>query len=98
MISYEEFKAGVATLAATNAMVTIATVDGDGNGILTGTEIDDLYHLVITKAKQWNYSVTDDTWNALKAAGAQANSENAAVVTMLEIAKFQVFAGNVFLN
>jgi len=51
-----------------------------------------------SQGNKWGYSVNDEKWAALQAAGDQANSANPGVVTMLEIATFEVLAGNVFLS
>jgi hypothetical protein len=50
------------------------------------------------EAQNWNYSVSDGQWAALKNAYHEANANGDNVATMYELATLEILAGNVFLN
>lgn len=87
----------ISALAATNARLALRAFDEDNNGVLTQDEINTFYHTIVSQGTQWGYKVTDAQWAELKVAFKQATGGD-GVASMLEIAQFEVLAGNVFLH
>jgi hypothetical protein len=76
----------------------MTTCDQDKNGVLSGGEIKKWYALGVEQANNWNYKVTDAQWAGIKQAYKRANSNHDNVATLFELAKFEVMAGNVFIE
>ena len=96
-LNFVEFKTAISALAASNALLAIRAFDEDGNGALTNDEVNKFYNTVISTGNSWGYKVTDGQWAALKSAYKQATN-NDGMASMMEVAQFEVLAGNVFLN
>lgn len=96
-MDFVEFKTAISALAASNALLAIRAFDEDGNGALTTDEINKMHNMVMSTGSSWGYKLTDGQMAALKSAYNQATN-NDGMASMMEIAQFEILAGNVFLN
>ena len=98
-LDFDEYKLAIGALAATNARVVIAAYDNNGDGQLAGPELTTWKNQAIQAFGNWGWSVDGNTYAALQAAYANAQIDgDFNTCSMLEIARFQLNAGNVFLQ
>lgn len=98
-LDFEEYKLAIGAFAATNARVVIDAYDNNGDGQLSGDELTAWKNQAVTAFSNWDWSVDGQTFAALQAAYANAQTDGDwNTCSMLEIARFQLNAGNVFLQ
>merc|ERR1712050_26251 len=95
-LDFSEYKYAMAGFAATNAMTVLDGFDTDKNGALTGDEINAYYDEAVRIANSWGYKVTDGQWAALKTAYGKYMADGR--LSMIDLARFELDAANVFLN
>lgn len=98
-LDFSEFKMGIGAFAATNARVVIDAYDANADGILSGSEVTAWKNQVLSTGSKWGWSVSDAQWGALQAAYANAQLDgDVNTCSMAEIARFELYAANVFLH
>ena len=98
-LDFEEYKLAIGALAATNARVVIDAYDNNADGQLSGDELTAWKNQAVSAFSSWDWSVNGQTYAALQAAYANAQTDGDwNTCSMIEIARFQLNAGNVFLQ
>merc|ERR1712037_266954 len=98
-LDFEEYKLAIGAFAATNARVVIDAYDNNNDGQLSGNELTAWKNQAETAFSNWDWSVDGQTYAALQAAYANAQTDGDwNTCSMIEIARFQLNAGNVFLQ
>ena len=98
-LDFEEYKIAIGAFAATNALVAIAAYDSNGDGKLSGDELTTMQNQAATTFTNWGWSVDETTFAALKDAYADAQiDDDFNTCSMIEFARFQLKAANVFLQ
>merc|ERR1712035_253451 len=86
-LDFEEFKLAIGAFAATNARVVIDAYDSNADNILSGAELTAWKDQVLSTGSSWGWSVSD----------AQLDGDFNSC-SLLEIARFELNAANVFLH